>query len=227
MPQVDLLPREFLTTTDWWGDLSPSEQRTVLIETQAINQERVTIGMSRLAIGEHLAKVRSILKPKRIYGRYLRSQFRLSTASADRWIQIYEETKDDVPEIVLRTAIAKGYDVIDTEMVKRIPPPKTHDRHKIVQYLEKLDEARREEQRASLADHEYDYETLMREALNFAGLRYSRLPEDMRTRHRWRKQFISMFLAETGATEEISFAPLPVPESLRVIHGRPRTISAA
>ena len=136
--------------------------------------------------------------------------------------------RDNVPDLVLRTAIARGYDVIDMTIIEKLPPPKTQDRTKIVKYLERIEEARRNERSTSQdPELQYDAETLMREALNFVSMRFGRLPEDKKIRTRWVGRLIGMMLSELGSTEEQAFAPVNIPDDFRVTRKRSRMISAA
>jgi hypothetical protein len=228
MPQIELVTRASVVSTDWWGVLSSSEQRAMLIETQALTEEMVKFGLSRLAIGEHLLNIRSVLEPKRKFVNFLKTQCRFSKATAYRYIETYVRVRDNVPDLVLRTAIARGYDVIDMTMIQKLPPPKTQDRTKIVKYLEKIEEARRVERSASQeSDFLYDSDTLMREALNFVTMRFGRLPDDKKVRARWLNRLIGLMLSDLGAKEEQAFIPIDVPEEFRVTRKRPRMISAA
>ena len=226
MQEIELVTRASVTNTDWWGVLTASEQRRVLIETQALTEEMVKYGMSRLAIGERLLNIRDVLEPKRKFVNFLNTQCRFSRATAYRYINTYLSVKDRVPELVLRTAIARGFDITNAALVEKMPPPTTHDRTKIVKYLEKVEEYRREE-RSTAADPEYDPDTLMRETLNFVSMRFSRLALSAKQREEWLEQLIGMILSDLGVQEEQSFAPVPVPEEFRVIRGRPRITSAA
>jgi len=226
MPEIELVTRSSFTNMDWWGVLTASEQRTVLIETQALTEEMVKYGMSRLAIGERLLNLRDILEPKRKFVNFLNTQCRFSRATAYRYINTYLSIKDRVPEVVLRTAIARGFDITDAALVEKMPPPKTHDRKKIVRYLEKIEECRREE-RSMAAEPEYDPDLLMREALNFVSMRFGRLPLNKQARGEWLEQLVGMLLSDLGMREEQSFVPIPVPEAFRVVRSRPKAKSAA
>ena len=228
MPQIELVTRASVVSTDWWSVLTSSEQRTMLLETQALTEEMVKFGMSRLAIGEHLLNIRSVLEPKRKFVSFLKTQCRFSKATAYRYIETYMRVRDNVPDLVLRTAIARGYDVIDMTIIEKLPPPKTQDRTKIVKYLERIEEARRNERSTSQdPELQYDAETLMREALNFVSMRFGRLPEDKKIRTRWVGRLIGMMLSELGSTEEQAFAPVNIPDDFRVTRKRSRMISAA
>jgi hypothetical protein len=215
-------------STDWWSVLSASEQRAMLIETQALTEEMVKFGMSRLAIGEHLLNIRSVLEPKRKFVNFLKTQCRFSKATAYRYIETYMRVRDNVPDLVLRTAIARGYDVIDMTIIEKLPPPKTQDRTKIVKYLERIEEVRRSERSTSQEpEAAYDSDTLMREALNFVSIRFGRLPNDKKLRSRWVGRLIGMVLTELGSKEEQAFAPVDVPDEFRVPRKRSRLISVA
>lgn len=230
MPQIELVSRESLSKEKWWGKLEASEQRSVLLETQALTEELVKHEMSRLGMGKHLKNLRSVLEPKKIFVKYVKSRYgdQFSIATAYRWIEIYENTEDKVPDVVLSTAIAHGYDVISTgmmEKMKTIPQPKTQDRVKIVHYLEKVKAAQKAsetEERSVTAFPEYDLEVMKKELINFAGLRYDRLPQAPKVRQKWATEVIGMLLSRFNmkATE---FNPIEVPEGFRVVRGRPKS----
>jgi len=227
MPQVELVTRASLINTDWWSVLTASEQRAMLIETQALSEELVRFGMSRLAIGEHLHKIQTILEPKRKFVNFLKTRCRFSRATAYRYIEAYTKVKNNVPDLVLRTAISRGYDVIDMMMMKKLPPPKTQDLKKITRYLETIEKVRRAERPSQEVDAKYDPDILMREAFNFVSVRFNRLPDNGKSRSVWMGQLVGMMLTSLGVEEEQAFAPVNVPKEFRAVRGRPKMISAA
>ncbi len=168
MPQIELVTRASVVSKDWWNVLSASEQLSMLIGPPALTEEMVKFGMSRLAIGERLLNIRGVLEPNRNFINFLKTQCRFSKADVYRYIETYMRVRDNVPDLVLRTAIARGYDVIDMTIIVRRPPPKAQDRTKIVKDPERIEEARRKERSTSHEpEFSYDSDTLMREAFNF------------------------------------------------------------
>jgi len=195
----------------------------MLLETQALTEEMVKFGMSRLAIGEHLLRIRGVLEPKRKFVSYLRTQCRFSKATAYRYIETYIKVKDNIPDLVLRTAIARGYDIIDLTIVEHLPPPNTQNRTKIIKYLERIEEARKVERSNSATEPDYavDPDALIREALNAVANRFDRLPTDVRVRRRWIEKLIGM-LSELEAQRGRSIALKDVAETSSRAEGRAR-----
>lgn len=227
MPQIELVPRSALTTTKWWSKLNAGEQRLVLLETQSFVEHRVRCGLSRLAMGKHLLAIKEVLDHKGLWTAFLKSQCNFSRATAFRYIAEYQRTAERLPEIILRVAIATGYDTIDAKTVEKLPPPKTTDRAKIVTYLKKLSTAASDRRKRTAEPEELDSDAALRECLHFVKKRFERLPSGSRSRNRWLEQFVGMLIDDLGIKEEHSFTPVPVPSNLRVLPGRPRLDQAA
>ena len=216
MGQIELIPRSEITANAWWGKLSPSEQRTVLLETQALSEEMVKFGMSRIAIGEHLVVLRDILEPKRIFTAYLRRFKSFSKSSAYRYIEEFLEIKDRLPEVVLRTAMARGYKTIDLKMVDKNPPPKTQNTNKIVAWLDGTKKSSRKK-RLSSGEPEIDRDTLVQECIHVVRSRAKKFTNG-NARKAFYREFGGMVLWESG---EESFTPIEIPERFTVRLGRP------
>lgn len=223
MSQIQLIPRSTLEKMSWWGDLNPSEQRLILVETQSLNEEMFKHGVSKLAIGEHLMKIQEVLEPKRKFTKFLKTHFRsVSPATAYRYISNYTSTKDRLPDIVVHTAMTQGYHVIDMDLVEKMPPPRTQDRTKIVAYLDRL----REEKKMSKEEEtDYDPRTMARECFNYICSRIDRLPNNSRSRINWLHSLFGMLMTHLGIGEEQSIAPADVPDGFRAIRGRPRIVA--
>ena len=222
MREMRLVSRSEMESIPWWNSLDAAQRRAVLIETQSLTEEMERHGLSKLAIGAHLLRLRDILEPKRKFCDYLRRHFpACSQATAYRWINNYLAAKDSLPDSFLRTAMSQGYHVIDATAVEKLPPPKTHDRTKITAYLARLKAARKEE-RAGASDADTDPELLLRESFHFISTRMSRLPRKGSVQAKWMASLIGMLLSEIGDAEEQSFRPVVVPKGFRVVRGRPK-----
>src|SRR5258708_7023451 len=68
-----LVPPEAFNTLAWWEKLAPEEQNVVMQEGRLLAQAMLENGRSRLAIGEHLSKLQSILEPHNLFGRFLKN----------------------------------------------------------------------------------------------------------------------------------------------------------
>jgi hypothetical protein len=225
MAQIQLIPRSVMENMPWWKTLSPTEQRSVFLATQTLSEEMEKHGLSKLAIGEQLVRLREILEPKKKFCDYLRRNFpTCSLATAYRWIEQYETAKTKLPENFMKVAMSQGYHVIDAEMVELLPPPRTQDRTKIVAYLQRLKDARKRE-RATREQTHVNQELAMRECFNFLLSRYERLPPQGRVRSQWLEALFGMILSEVGSNTERHFTPIEVPDNFRVVRGRPRNIA--
>jgi len=206
--------------------LTAEEQRTVLVHTQGASEELAKCGFSKLAAAEHLLKIRDILLPKRVFKHFLRHNFpTCSVATAYRWIESYETAKQNLPDGVMQVAMAQGYHVIDAEMVKKAPPPRTQDRSKIVAYLSKLSTMKREVRTAELSEPNAD--DLMRECFNFCVTRFEKLPEGGTTRSRCLYSLFGMLMFQLGFGVKQEFEPLEVPPGYRAVRGRPKLNATA
>lgn len=221
MPQIQLVPRSAMEKMPWWSELSPSEQRQVLLETQELTEELDKFGLSKLAIGEHLVKLRDLLEPKKKFMSYLRHNFpeAFSRATAYRWIENYESANAVLPAQYVQVAMSQGYHVIDAEMVEKHPPTRTHDRSKIIAYLSKI---KKEGKKLKDTEERYDPEDVKKELFNYGCIRIARLPNNSRTRANAIVELAGLWFKEFGIGTEQSVSPLDIPEGMRAVRGRPR-----
>jgi hypothetical protein len=209
-------PKAVLATIGGWDDLSERERQIIVNETRELNDGIAAFGRARVAIGEHLAKIRDVLEPKRMFTNYLKSTpFNISVATAYRYIDIYDRAKELFPGPVMRLALAMGMDTIDPKLVKKNPPPDTSSEPKLVEYLRDLNQKQKAGRTASV---ESDNEVLKKESFNWVRTRMERLPA--RQRKAWLESLITILTSYAeGKTEA-------VPEKYIVPRGRPRTIQA-
>lgn len=226
MPQVILVSREELAQEKWWAKLDPAEQRTVLLETQGLTEQIVMWEMSRLAMGKHFKALQAVLEPKRIFTKFCRRFSRLfSVKTIYRWIALYDGTGKEVPELVLHTAIAQGFDIINERMIqqmKKTPLPKTHDRAKIVKYLEKVEATVKEEKVVEI--QRYTPEIGMKAAFHSVMRHYKKVPPDKQSG--WMEELIGLLMTKAGMMKKKPFAPVAVPKAFEVARGRPRLTAA-
>jgi len=137
---IELAKRASVISTDWWKVLTASEERSMLIETQAYRADGQLRHVAT-AIGEHLRDIPNVLEPRRKFVAFLEMQCRFSKATAYRYVETYVKVRGNIPDLVLRTAIARGYDVIDMTLIVPLPPPNTQDHTKIVKYLGQIEGA--------------------------------------------------------------------------------------
>lgn len=221
MPQIQLVPRSAMEKMPWWNDLSPSEQRQVLLETQSLTEELDKFGLSKLAIGEHLVKLRDILEPKKKFLSYLKHNFpeAFTRATAYRWIENYQTATNALPAPFVQVAMSQGYHVIDAKMVEKNPVPRTHDKAKIVAYLKKLKE---EGKKSKESEERFEPEDVKKELFNRGCILIARLPNNSRTRANAIVEVAGLWFSYFGIQNEQSVSPLDVPEGLRAVRGRPK-----
>src|ERR1700686_2880747 len=81
-----------LASLEGWSDLPSTEQQTIESEYISLYDSLKSLSVARLAVGEHLSNIRSILEPKRLFNKFLDSQTSLSRATAYRYIDLYTAT---------------------------------------------------------------------------------------------------------------------------------------
>ena len=226
-----VVQKDLLTTLNGWEGLASADRQTVYSETQALGKALVEHGISKLTIGEHLSRLRDVLEPQRMFVQYLRT-FHFSQRTAYRYMDGFENAKRMLPENVLRAAMTRGIDFFGrgsteplgsyTEVIKRLPPPKTSDEKKIHGYLDEIEASRRDRRKNSgeVLDAA-DPETMLRECFRYIDARYRRLPQGRRGRLAWVRSLFGLLLTQLGASGPQSFTPLEIPPGYQARRGRP------
>lgn len=200
-----------------WAELEKNEQSAIRNETQALNEALYTAGNARLAIGEHLSRVRDVLGAKNHKGmweHYL-ATLHFSRATAHRYIQNYEVTRTILPKPVLQVAMMRGVDTIPAKMVEAMPPPRTTDPAKIGRYLDKLAKGAGPQLVLKPAAN---LEMELRKTFNVVRLAYDRVALRHRDSFMERLIAMEMSLAEMPGRK---FEPESVPAEFVVKRGRP------
>jgi len=226
--KTDLLPVGVLSTLPGWSDLDADEQRTIETETQQLGQAFDGLVRSRLAVGEHLTRIHVLLEPRRMFSQYC-DYVGLQRSVAYNAITAYANATKTLPEPILRVAAARGVNMLGihehrplgkyTDAVKRLPPPKTQETAKIVEWLEEVEILRRK-QKQKAAAVEPDPDDLLKEAYRFVILKIDRVPP--RRRRAWLGKLVGMGLAKIGVAQPQSFEPEAAPEDFIPVVGRPR-----
>jgi hypothetical protein len=211
------------------GELEPREKQILEREAKALRSDMVTFAQSKLAIGEHLAKIHEILEPKRVFGRFLDNlRSGLSKRTALRYIDGFHNAAAMLPEPVLREAMARGMNILGhtedrplgryTLAVKRLPAPKSNNPKVIDAYLEEVAEKTRELYSNEL---ERDEDELVKEVFRFFDARFQRLPNSHKTRRRFVETLGGMMVARLGVSTPQTFEPVAI-DTVRAVRGRPR-----
>jgi hypothetical protein len=200
-----------------WDKLSTEEQAFLKTEsTEVLNGLKIE-AQSKLSIGEHLTRIQDILGPKRLFVSFVDHNFGMSRATAYRYIDQFKVGKKLLPQPILEVAVARGTRITE-DVIRQLPPPNTTNTEVIRQYLENVE--RQPHPIASRINEDYD--SLLKECLNFVVLRESRVPGNQRDKNNWHDDLIGMLLTKWGIATPKQFRPIAVPETMVATRGRPK-----
>jgi hypothetical protein len=97
-------------------------------------------------------------------------------------------------------------------------PPQSDDRDVINRYLDEL--AAVPAGRSTISANP---DVLLKESINFVGIRYNRVPGNWKTKEKWIRNLVGMLMTRVGMETATSFAPVPIPSDFVVTRGRPKT----
>jgi len=242
-----LLPEKSITSAAWYEKLDANEKAIVKTEGEQLAVSMLNLGRSKLAIGNHLSKLRDVLEPHNVFGKFLRN-FNFSKRTAYRYIRGYENAQSRLPEPILKAAMVRGMAIIGeseqkplgvfTDAARQLPPPNNvSSEEQANAYLDSLDMLRKQS-RTTAANLEggttafavhvpQDPETLLKECYRFVSSRFKKLPTNHKTRSAWVDKLVGMVLAEMGVSGTKSFHPTAIPEGFKAERGRPRIAVAA
>lgn len=208
-----------LASFEGWADIPIPDQRTIETEYISLYDSLKSLSLARLAVGEHLSNIRSILEPKRMFNKFLDSQTSLSRATAYRYIDLYIATSSRLPKPVLEVVMAKGVDKINLARLESSPPPRTTNVIKIAEWVDSIQSPLPRSDRSSDSP-----ESLKRDCYNYLHSRISRLPS--RSRLVWLKSLVGMLLSTLNFTDPQTIDPFPAPEGFLAVRGRPKKVAA-
>ncbi len=224
-----------LAELGWWDKLDEAEQDAVMAEGRALSVAMLQYGTSRLKIGEHLAKLQSVLEPHNLFGKFLKN-FHFSKRTAYRYIAGFNNAKARLPKTVLDAAMARGVNLIGeselkplgiyTQAVEQLPPPVNPTPVQAETWLNQVEQVRKQT-RETEGSTPYavtvntDPQLLLKECYRFVSLRYKRLPSNTKTRAAWVRNLVGMLLSDMGIAGQQAFAPTVVPEDYKAQRGRP------
>lgn len=212
--QIDAQPETF----QGWSKLEPNEQSKLTVETQALDRAADASEMSILEVGEHLDNISNVLSPKRQFNKWLlwwlKSRKRAKSRSwAYQAMQSYQALKSSTPKPLLEIAKQRGAKITPQLLISN-PPPATTDKTKLAEYLDTLKPVRVEVAKSP--------DTILKECINFVGTRWAQLPNNHKTRTAFMRSLIGMLLAKFGVASAQSFEPMAIPETFKVVRGRPK-----
>lgn len=200
-----------------WDKLQEREQTVVRDQTRLLFDTVYEAGKQRLKIGEHLYRIREVLKPRRgMFERYLKRTTGTSRATAYRMIDDYLGAKTILPSPFMQVALMRPNQRLDAKMIKSSPPPTSSDPVVINEYLDKVSKKTRAKQ---LQNAESDPEVLQKQAFNSVRNYYDRMPKGQ-ARKTWMRELSAMLLSYAGI--DTSVKPQAVPEGMIAVLGRPR-----
>lgn len=209
-----------LSTIKGWSSLKENEQLLVRNETQALTEAIFLAGKTKLAIGEHLSKIHRILQPKRMWEPYLQleglQQYRISRATAHRYMHNFEVAKTILPKPVLKVAMMRGMDSLSAKVVTLFPPPKSHKPKVIHQYLDKIE--KRQPRGGDYADNK----DMLKACFRFLQSQLNRVKPNERIPVV--RELVGMLMTLTGMSASTTFHPKDIPmEFIPLPKGRPKT----
>lgn len=209
-----------LASMEGWETLAPSDQSTIETEFFSLYESLRSLSLARLAVGEHLHNIRSILEPMRLFTKFLYSQTSLSRATAYRYIDLYVATSSRLPPPVMEVVMERGVDTINLKRLEASPPPKTTSIVRINEWVDSIQARAPKEERLESP------EDLKKDCYNYTHSRFTRLPSSHKIRSQWMRSLIGMMLADLGVSGLQSISPESPPEGFIAVRGRPRKIAA-
>lgn len=228
----ELVLNNILTNLPGWDRLDKKDQTVVERETKLLSEDLKGYGRSRLAIGERLTNIKTRI-PRGMFVRFL-DNVNLKRSWAYNQMTAYRNASKWLPKPVVDAAMARNMQMLGiteekplgvyTDVVKRVPPPKTDDLTKIHNWLDSLEESRKK----SLMRHsnrieivEDDPEVLLKQSYRFVSGRMKKLNTRGRARRAFVENLFGMLLSELGVSQGQTFEPQAVPEDFRAVVGRP------
>lgn len=228
-----VVPKEMVTSLRGWERLQLKEQTLILAETEALFVARISEGFSKIEQGRHYQVVHDILEPRRMFLKYL-DRLQESRKTAYRRMAMYKYASENMPENVLKAALARGLDFGGgtntkerplgeyTRVIKNLPPPKTEDPKIINAYLDKVEETRARNRRRGVADINLpDPRDLMQGVFRKFDSAFKALPQNGRVRTKWVNDFIGMQLTRLGVSNSRACEPVAIPADFVAKKGRP------
>lgn len=136
-----------LRKLDFWGELSASEQRTILVETQGAQLGVAKIRQGHIDFARHMTNLHPVLRKSKRWVKYC-SQMGLNYRTVRRHIEGYQMALKTAHPNIIDVAATRGTNMFSpsadptkplgdfTEALKALPPPKDPDPKAAVKYVE-------------------------------------------------------------------------------------------
>lgn len=239
-----ILPATMFAELAGWDKLNPQEQGIVSAEGTGLAQAMLTHGYSGLAMGKHLAAMQSVLEPHSLFGRFLKP-FHFSKTTAYRFIRKYENATKNLAPTIVQAALTRGIDIagaseteplgIYTQAAAKLPPPKEPDVVQANTWLDQVVNVRKQERSTSAAAGNAtsvglgvpeDPATALKVCYRFVMVQFNKLPNNLKTRNKWKAQLLGILVSGLGISEE-QVTSIPVPADFEAQRGRPRVAPVA
>lgn len=227
MNKTELVARDFFTALPFWDKLERGEQQAVQRETRELAAAHAAQVLSRTKMGEHLMNLQDALDGKGYFVNYLKT-LNFSYRTAYRYIEAYKAVKDQVPEIALQLAAARGMDLVGyqadrpfgpyTEPIKMLPPPAEADA--VPKWLDEIEAKRKEMPKKPRHARSVSGDAALRMAFASVYRRFKSLPNG-KGRGAWAQKLLGLLMAEMGMPAQ-RIEPEAVPEGFRPKVGRPK-----
>lgn len=227
MARQELVAKDFFTALPFWDKLERAEQQAVQRETRELAEAHAGQVVSRIKMGEHLTALQDTLEGKGYFVRYLNT-LNFSYRTAYRYIEAYKAVKDQVPEIALRIAAARGMDLVGyqadrpfgayTEPIKQLPPPS--EASAVPEWLDKIEAKRLELPKKARAPRAVSGETSLKHSYRSVTARFKRVAAG-KGRVALLKRLIGFLMADFGIPAQ-NMEPEAPPEDFRAKVGRPK-----
>jgi len=208
------LPEINLTEMRGWENLKSAEQAIVRRETDELLRSIAMVGNGRLAIGKHLQEISNVLTPRRLFEKYLRLEglrmFNISRVTAFRFIKLYQVSQTYMPAPALRVALMRPNQMLDADLIKATPPPKSSDPEIIDKYLESVSKPPRGKVQIGMSDER----VRKGECIYFLRVQLKKIAPHRRAAAA--KEIAGYLLTLAGHASSITVHPLAIPDEFQL-----------
>jgi hypothetical protein len=200
-----------------WEKLSPSEKKVVRTEAEAADQAFLAQHQTRIAIGQHLQRIQSVLEPKRLFLAFLEGFCRkhdISQRTAYRYVDDYKGVADRVPEQVLNDAVKNGVELAGRAAKKALstapPVAATATRKESEEWLDTVAQ-KRKEARVDAASRSMTPKDSILAIVKMYNSQLKQLGTD-KSKRRFLEETVGALMTITGIGNVTSFYPVALPE---------------
>ena len=233
---TEIVLNNILAALPGWEKLERKKQTVVEREVKLLSEDLKGYGRSRLAIGERLCNIKEQV-PKGMFVRFL-DTVNLKRSWAYNQMTAYNNATKWLPKPVVDVAMSRNMQMLGisedkplgvyTDVVRRLPPPKTEDPIKINNWLDSLEESRKKSllrSNRAVEIIEEDSDVLLKQSYRFVSGRLKKLSNRGRARRAFLENLFGMLLSEIGISQGQTFEPQAVPDDFKPVVGRPSLLA--